>query len=120
MQADHKRLSDQTSSGGVAGPIASGTITTSPQLTAKRKRHVDDDIDVVFKASLGKRVKKGSLRPDITFHATRLMSSNPTDRREPERSTDRNLQDVLGAIRGAPTDNKRRRKGNQHEKAVPT
>ncbi|KAG6849947.1 hypothetical protein H0H93_003319 [Arthromyces matolae] len=104
-QTERKRAQEapENSVPALSGPSpASATETThldqTPKST-KRKRHpqVEDEIDAVFNASLGKRIKKAALE-----HAT----STTTPKHPTESETPESLRDVLGAIKSAPAGDK--------------
>ncbi|KAG6861483.1 hypothetical protein C0995_015910 [Termitomyces sp. Mi166 len=111
MQADRKRAPDATekspSAPSLTNPESANPVAA--QKSAKRKRHVqsEDEIDAVFNASLGKRIKKATLGH---VASTPLLS-------EPEKMDVKNeapdsLRAVLGAIKSAPKDEK----GNKKQK----
>jgi nucleolar protein 9 len=82
------------------------TETSGPQKRKRESRPVDE-IDALFEASLGKRVKKGALVvEDAEDVEARLQSLHVATTGDVEDGT---LLAVLGAIREAP-DNKGRRK----------
>ncbi|KAG6833595.1 hypothetical protein H0H87_004222 [Tephrocybe sp. NHM501043] len=108
MQADRKRAQDAPTKAipAALAPTPSIDFDTTPQ-PAKRKRHgyADDEIDAVFNASLGKRMKKAALG-DIALVPT-LPSKEEVSRKGQAPDT---LQAVLGAIQSAPKDDKGHRK----------
>ncbi|KAG6896751.1 hypothetical protein C0992_006326 [Termitomyces sp. T32_za158] len=112
MQADRKRAQEATknlSAPSDSFPDPGGAHIDVTKKSAKRKRHGqgEDEIDAVFNASLGKRMKKAALNQSVP--------------REPEKmnvnkgGSNDGLQTVLGAIKSAPKDergNKKRNKGS--------
>lgn len=73
--------------------------TASPQPKKKRKRQ-EDEIDALFNASLGKKVKKAALTGE---GALVPGTDNKTDGKPGVGGVvDKGLQDVLGAIKAAP------------------
>ncbi|KAG6863291.1 hypothetical protein C0991_006945, partial [Blastosporella zonata] len=116
LQADRKRAQDALTK---HIPAPASTPVTEPASTdvtskksIKRKRHTqpEDEIDAVFNASLGKRIKKaalGDVAPVPTLPATEQRVSKKG--RAPD-----NLQAVLGAIQSAPKDDKGHKKNRRH------
>ncbi|KAG5645777.1 hypothetical protein DXG03_005314 [Asterophora parasitica] len=110
MQADRKRAHDQASK---PPPVAAPTPTTlappasapAHEKSAKRKRHIqpEDEIDAVFNATLGKRIKKAALGDVAEASGPRAVNEKVPKR--DSRSVD-GLQSVLGAIKHAPKDEK--------------
>jgi nucleolar protein 9 len=79
-------------------------VTSEPQKRKRESRPLDE-IDALFEASLGKRVKKGSLA--VEGADARLQSAQEATT---EGVKDGTLLAVLGAIRAAPDDKGRRKK----------
>ncbi|OBZ71991.1 Nucleolar protein 9 [Grifola frondosa] len=69
----------------------------------KRKTRPEDEIDALFDATVGKKVKKGELGEAA------MLTKQATTGKE-DIAADKNLKDVLGAIRSAPKDDKGHRK----------
>lgn len=59
----------------------------------KRRSRPEDEIDAVFNASLGEKVKR-----------TAIKVTGNSDKSVMQTSVDQGLRDVLGAIRAAPSD----------------
>lgn len=106
MQADRKRAAGGLSGATTSEPTPSQAEKHSLSSTSsavekepkKRKRGTrpDDEIDAVFSASLGKKIKKGAMGG--TAPTAQDSKSNE--------GKDNDLRDVLGAIRAAPKDDK--------------
>ncbi|KAK7061362.1 armadillo-type protein [Favolaschia claudopus] len=80
--------------------------TPSKKHTEAKKRKRDqggDEIDELFNAAMGKKVKKAALVESISTESDVLQPNKPTKQ-------DRGLSDVLGAIRAAPGDHKGKRR----------
>ncbi|KAI0676770.1 ARM repeat-containing protein [Trametes maxima] len=89
---------------------------------SKRKAHKQDEIDALFDATLGKKVKKAELAAptmDIEREADKTQVEERDDKKSErgkgkskkrkereEGGEDRDLKDILGAIRAAPKDDK--------------
>ncbi|KAF8075978.1 armadillo-type protein [Lyophyllum atratum] len=111
MQADRKRALDKAQEAPPA-PIPTPADSHIPHKSSKRKRHTqpEDEIDVVFNASLGKRIKKaalGGVVSDIPRTPGEKISKTEPD-------TADGLQAVLGAIKHAPKDEKSHEKRKRH------
>jgi len=61
--------------------------------TQKRKSHPENEIDVLFNEKLGKRIKKAALVDDVQAEPPSVKSAEVEDK---------DLNQVLGAIRVAP------------------
>ncbi|EPT01842.1 hypothetical protein FOMPIDRAFT_1161063 [Fomitopsis schrenkii] len=84
----------------------------------KRKSHKEDEIDELFEATLGRKVKKAELKPIATDDADEKSRENKAAQKEGKiekagkkskkgvKDADKDLQDVLGAIKAAPKDDK--------------
>lgn len=83
----------------------------------KRKAQPENEIDALFEAKLGKRVKKGELKPVERGGAdekdeqtnngkveTRMQAERKAKKGKGEAKEDKDLRDVLGAIMSAPKD----------------
>ena len=103
MQADRKRTHEQSNRVESTTPNVPGIL---PQHPAKRKRQARDDneIDALFNASFGKKVKKAAMGTTLEPTPTASKAVGP------ESQQDRGLERVLGAIRVAPKDEKLHRK----------
>jgi nucleolar protein 9 len=103
----------KSSSGSTTSPSAPSAIVQRPdsgdaevprpsKTSKKRRSQPEDEIDAVFNASLGAKVKR-----------TAVSATSNSDKLVVQKS-DQGLQDVLGAIRAAPSDDggrgKRQRK----------
>lgn len=99
-----------------------GEVTNSAQEGSKKRKrtsHKDDEIEELFEATLGWKVKKAELKPAPTEGADQ-KSRGLEDVQQKEDKTvkagkkskkgvkdgDKDLQDVLGAIKAAPKDDK--------------
>lgn len=111
MQADRKRQQDQANKPAplALSPSAATEPTRSNPTKRKRQTQPEDEIDAVFNATLGKRIKKAALG-DVAAAAPLVKVKK--SKKEP-RTTD-GLQDVLGAIRIAPKDEKTHGKRGRH------
>lgn len=108
MQADRKRTHGQSNHiAGAELPTIEGS-EISPQYPVKRKRHarVDDDIDALFNASFGKKVKKAALGPELGSTPITSKSGQDQGMGMSESNQDLGLARVFGAIRTAPKDEK--------------
>ncbi|KAF9004819.1 armadillo-type protein [Cyathus striatus] len=81
----------------------------------KRKSHPEDEIDALFDSALGKRVKKAALGDHVDVPKPDAISKTKTEKDEKSKKKERRkdddgLQDVLGAIRAAPKDDKSHKK----------
>ncbi|XP_006459728.1 hypothetical protein AGABI2DRAFT_202089 [Agaricus bisporus var. bisporus H97] len=88
--------------------VATSEPVASPQPTKKRKRK-GDEIDALFNASLGNKVKKAALGNEVKPpypQASAAKEENSADRD----ATDKGLLDVLGALKNAPKGEKRKKK----------
>jgi nucleolar protein 9 len=77
-------------------------VSHPPKTSKKRRSRPEDEIDAVFNANLGGKVKRAA-----------VSTAGSSDKLIMQKS-DQGLQDVLGAIRAAPSDDggrgKRQRK----------
>jgi len=118
MQADRKRIHDQSIRSDAAESTTPKVADSSPQYPGKRKRHADDEIEVLFNASFGKKVKKTALGPELKSVLVALKPGEGVDTREALGShRDHGLERVLGAIRTAPKDEKLHGKRKHHQKS---
>jgi nucleolar protein 9 len=74
-------------------------VSPSSKKSKKRRSRPEDEIDAVFNSSLGAKVKR-----------TAVNVTSSSDKSIVEKSVDQGLQDVLGAIRAAPSDDSGRGK----------
>ncbi|KAH0587095.1 hypothetical protein H2248_005913 [Termitomyces sp. 'cryptogamus'] len=109
MQANRKRTPDKSSN---LLPNPESEHPHVVQKSTKRKRHThgEDEIDAVFNASLGKRIKKTALGQTASV-------PSPS---EPEMDVKKSggldsLQVVLGAIKSAPKDERSNKKRKKHQ-----
>jgi nucleolar protein 9 len=106
MQAERKSVADVPSSS--VRPIqvhGSASDSSGPDHRRKRRgsNRPEDEIDAVFKANLGKRIKKGHIDV-IAGEDDRQSHSIIRSIKDP------GLQDVLGAIRAAPKGERERKR----------
>lgn len=104
LQSERKRSREQ-----YAVPTESATtIETSTEPAAsdkhrkKRKSHPEDEIDALFNAKLGKRTRKAALSETIS--ALEGPSEFIAVKDVATKKEDKELEQVLGAIRLAPKD----------------
>jgi nucleolar protein 9 len=108
LQSERKRLKEQQQH--AAAPTESAPMietTTEPAAPSdkkrKRKARPDDEIDVLFNAKLGKKTKKAALSETTSTvdgpSKVMIVVEDIDARKE-----DKELQQVLGAIRLAPKD----------------
>ncbi|GBE79200.1 Nucleolar protein [Sparassis crispa] len=72
----------------------------------KRKARPEDEIDALFDAALGKKVKKGRLGPTGSVPAQGQGGEVEQKREGQKEQVDKVLKDVLGAIKAAPKEEK--------------
>jgi nucleolar protein 9 len=105
LQSRHKLASSQPIK---PTPTESSNDTAAPfaEKPKKRKRDkADNEIDALFNASFHKRVKKGALQREVKVpSATEGFADEHAATLHPVK--DKVLDDVLGAIRAAPKDEK--------------
>lgn len=120
IQASRKSAASQQhekdSSKFTANPVKEVVLDPSsaePQLgnKTKRKARPDNEIDQLFEEKLGKKVKRAELKTEAPMKAPEAEG----DRQEKTKrrkigGTDKGLEDVLGAIKAAPKDEKRHHK----------
>ncbi|KAG6813198.1 hypothetical protein H0H92_013318 [Tricholoma furcatifolium] len=118
LQAERKRTQDNQDKTTAALPTpqqdTEPTLMDSQKPPAKRKRHteVEDEIDAVFNASLGKRIKKAALGDAATIPAEEQPKGKKTH--DEKNQPPDGLRAVLGAIKSAPKDDKGFRKSKHH------
>ncbi|KAJ7367884.1 armadillo-type protein [Mycena albidolilacea] len=101
MQSDRKRAAEPPA---VAAPSPVQSAEETKKERKKRKRDAaGDEIDDLFGAALGKKVKKAALVDAVQPESKVLPSGKET-------ALDRGLSDVMGAIRAAPGEGKGKRK----------
>lgn len=110
MQTDRAQAALATTRATQPAPASSSTLpdpVSVPTLTKKRKREgrPDNEIDALFDATLGKKNKKGALPSAVAIADVISATTTPA-----ERTTEAGLDEVLGAIRLAPKDEKERKK----------
>ena len=101
-----------------AVPSAASTAGAEPhpENKKKRKERPGDEIDQLFEDKLGKKVKKGELKMETPVKAPEVEEKHEKkERREKKKRRGEGddakvLQDVLGAIKAAPKDDKRHHK----------
>jgi len=113
MQSEKKRAHDQqqqTSAAAAATAVSSLTPTPAesnepPQSEKRKRKHrPDNEIDALFEEKLGKRIKKAALADEPS------ILESPASKRErgSGKPQDKELQQILGAIRSAPSGDKKR------------
>jgi nucleolar protein 9 len=105
LQSERKRAQDQEKLQTAAPPPAKHEPAPQPE-SRKRKSHPENEIDALFNEKLGKRIKKAALSEsagttDVSFDA------HPVKK---EKNGDKDLQQVLGAIRSAPANDGKKKK----------
>jgi nucleolar protein 9 len=103
LQSQHKLSSQPANSTPTESSNETPTQLAPPsQKPRKRKRDTrpDDEIDALFNASLGKRIKKGVLEPEQAPSTVKGITGKHLA--TSHTVTDTGLNDVLGAIRAAP------------------
>lgn len=107
LQSRHKLSSLQPIKSNPHEPSTnmSATLTPLTDKPNKRKRDTrpENEIDALFNASFGKRIKKGVLEHE---QASSVQSSTRDHTVISHLVTDKGLKDVFGAIRAAPKDQK--------------
>jgi nucleolar protein 9 len=87
-------------------------LTEPPAKTKKRK---GDEIDQLFEEKLGKKVKKAVLGSEVPTSQAAVSPEEPKERKKDRKrrkdededgGKDKNLRDILGAIKAAPKDDK--------------
>ena len=104
LQSERKRSKGQHAAQTESAPMIE-TTTTKPALSdkrRKRKARSEDEIDALFDAKLGKRTKKAALSE--TTVALEGASEVTVVKDVTARKGDKELEQVLGAIRLAPKD----------------
>lgn len=86
----------------------------------KRKSRPEDEIDQLFEQKLGKKIKKAGLAPETPPPTVALeqetQAKDPKERKRKkgdDDGRDKDLKDILGAIKAAP---KGEDKGRKHKK----
>lgn len=75
----------------------------------KKRKRKEDEIDALFNASLGNKVKKAALGSEVDSFLPQASVSEE-DKSAGRFRTDKGLQDVLGTLKDAPKGEKRRKK----------
>ncbi|KXN83539.1 Nucleolar protein 9 [Leucoagaricus sp. SymC.cos] len=79
-----------------AQPSQPSITEPAPSHPKRKRKRQEDEIDALFSASLGKKIKKGALAGGATVpDAEKDLAGGPV-------TVDKGLQDVLGAIKAAP------------------
>ncbi|TFK35011.1 armadillo-type protein [Crucibulum laeve] len=106
MQSEKKRQQDQANAALAISPKVEVVATTTPstESTSKRKRKTrpDDEIEALFDATLGNKIKKAALAADHVPPAAMEPPPPKTKSSKKKRTEDKELDAVLGAIRAAP------------------
>ena len=103
LQSERKRLKEQQH----AAPAESAPMIETPSEPTpsnkirKRKARPEDEIDALFNAKLGKRIKKAALSETTS---TLDGPSKVVEVKDITAKEDKGLEQVLGAIRLAPKD----------------
>jgi len=92
---------------------ASANVTGNEK--RKRKAEPADEIDALFNARLGKKIKKGGLGPEDRIKELKEGKEKEDDKAMKkghvrDEVVDKELKDVLGAIKAAPKDDGAHRK----------
>jgi len=103
LQSERKRSKEQHAAPTVSAPMVEMSTEPAPSdKKRKRKARPEDEIDALFNAKLGKRTKKAALS-EITSTLDG-PSEVIVDKDVAARKEDKELEQVLGAIRLAPKD----------------
>ena len=116
MQSERKRSKEQPAAPTESAPMIETSTSTEPALSdknRKRKARPEDEIDALFNNKLGKKIKKAALSQ------TTSTLDGPSEvivvKDVAARKEDKELDQVLGAIRLAPKDHgyskKKKQKG---------
>ncbi|KAF8164318.1 armadillo-type protein [Pholiota molesta] len=105
LQSERKRAQDQEKLQTAAPPPAKHEPAAQPE-SRKRKSHPENEIDALFNEKLGKRIKKAALSESA---GTTDVSSDAHPVKK-EKNGDKDLQQVLGAIRSAPANDGKKKK----------
>jgi nucleolar protein 9 len=119
FQSQHKTSSSRPTNRTLAEPSndTPAPLARPAEKPQKRKRDTrpDNEIDALFSAALGKRIKKGALEPEP---APSVVKDITGERRANSRAMvkDEGLNDILEVIRAVPKDEKsgHRRKKRSH------
>lgn len=90
----------------LAAPTFAPTETQDTK-SKKRKSRPENEIDALFDEKLGKRVKKAAL---VTDPLSSVDIASPKKPGEGSNVKDKDLQNILGAIRVAPTNDGKKKK----------
>lgn len=106
-----------TTSTQTPAPVEASENVTKGSKKRKHKGDAEDEIDALFDAKLGKKIKKGGLgRKDEEDHEVKSKgeehdgSTKKRKRHAKDEPADNDLKDVLGAIKAAPKDDGAHRK----------
>ena len=103
LQSERKRSKEQHGASTESAPIIETPVeSASDNKIRKRKSRPEDEIDVLFDTKLGKRIRKAALS-ETTIEV--IPVKGITARKE-----DKELEQVLGAIRLAPKDDRQSKK----------
>lgn len=103
LQSERKRSKEQHAAPTESAPINEMSTEPAPsEKKRKRKARPEDEIDALFDAKLGKKIKKAALSETTSTldgASEVIVVKDVTARKE-----DKELEQVLGAIRLAPKD----------------
>jgi len=94
LQSERKRTQEHQQKQQIQLPPESKPPETRLTDARKRKSRPEDEIDALFNDKLGKRIKKAALVDDIQAEPPSVKSTKVEDQ---------GLEQILGAIRVAPT-----------------
>ncbi|KAF9563347.1 ARM repeat-containing protein [Agrocybe pediades] len=119
MQSDRKRAQEAAQTQQQPAPTPSAPPDPAPAAgkaeapqpqpeNRKRKHRPDNEIDALFEEKLGKKIKKAALADGPGAAPTELSPSKPSKRVKggEDKKQDKELQQILGAIRSAPANDK--------------
>ena len=107
LQSERKRSQEQRTAPTESASIikAASDPTPASDKNRKRKSRPEDEIDAVFNTKLGKKIKKAALSEVLDD-----PSKVPVAKDIVAREKDKDLEQVLGAIRLAPKDDRQSKK----------
>ncbi|KAF8960207.1 hypothetical protein BDZ97DRAFT_1834525 [Flammula alnicola] len=113
LQSERKRAQDQQqqqrqTTAPVPDHVPEKQLPAEQPETRKRKARPQNEIDALFDAKLGKRIKKAAL-VDVVPVSEAPVEVHPTKK---EKVNDKELQQVLGAIRVAPANDGKKKRRN--------
>jgi nucleolar protein 9 len=104
LQSERKRSREQHAAPTESAPTIDPSTEPAPsdKHRKKRKSHPEDEIDALFNAKLGKRTRKAALSetPSALEGSSEFIAVKDGARK----TADKELEQVLGAIRLAPKD----------------